>query len=60
MKNGPFGEKESLKIMKQIIEGCRELRKYSVVHRDLKPANILESNGIFKIADFGVSKSFSS
>jgi protein kinase len=26
------------------------------VHRDIKPGNILVSNGILKIADFGLSK----
>lgn len=33
-----------------------ELVKNKIVHRDLKPANILISKGVFKIADFGLSK----
>jgi len=37
--------------------GFLELVKNGIIHRDLKPANILISNGKYKLADFGFSKS---
>ncbi len=43
----------SLKILRQIVDGFKELYKQNVIHRDLKPANILINNDTFKIADFG-------
>lgn len=33
------------------------MEKKGIVHRDLKPENILLHNGVFKITDFGFSKS---
>jgi len=33
-----------------------ELSQKGIVHRDLKPANILLHNGIYKLADFGLSE----
>jgi serine/threonine protein kinase len=35
---------------------CRVIHSNRCLHRDLKLDNILISNGIFKIADFGLSK----
>lgn len=42
--------------MEQILKGCKEMVKLNVVHRDIKPANILYSQGIYKLADFGMAK----
>ena len=60
-KNGRVSEKEALNILKQLVEGFRELVKRSIIHRDLKPANILVRIGedgepCFKLADFGFAK----
>ena len=49
-------EREALLIMRQLVDGFRELVKQNVVHRDLKPANVLRDGGVFKIADFGFSR----
>ena len=49
-------EKEAILILKQIINGIKELHQHKIVHRDLKAENILIHNGVYKIADFGFSK----
>ncbi len=41
----------------QTCKGLCFLHRHKSVHRDIKPANILcSSNGVIKIADFGISK----
>lgn len=40
----------------QISSGLKYLHEHNIIHRDLKPANIgIDSNGTFKIFDFGLS-----
>jgi serine/threonine-protein kinase len=50
--------KESLIILKQILTGADYAHKKGFIHRDIKPSNIIvNSEGIAKIMDFGISKS---
>ncbi|EGR32768.1 protein kinase domain protein [Ichthyophthirius multifiliis] len=53
-----ISQKESLKIIENIIFGLEHLFMHGVIHRDLKPANILisENGNIFKISDFGFAR----
>lgn len=51
-----LSEVETMKFMKEIVGGFKELYQKKIVHRDLKPANILIHDGQAKIADFGFSK----
>ena len=51
----PLGQARDVAL--EILEGLNELHGLEVVHRDLKPANIVRTAaGIWKIADFGISK----
>lgn len=55
---GNLSEKESIKIIYQIIHGIAHCHSKSIIHRDLKAENILfetPSREIVKIIDFGLS-----
>lgn len=44
------------RFLKDFVRGYRVLYDCHLIHRDIKPENILLHNGIFKIADFGLSR----
>lgn len=53
---GTLDFKESVFLIKQILDALTELHAIGIVHRDIKPQNIyVLSSGVVKIADFGIS-----
>ncbi|CDI83131.1 NEK kinase, putative [Eimeria praecox] len=54
-----FQEKHVMLVFVQCLFGLHHLHKNSIMHRDIKTHNILLfSNGLVKLGDFGVAKSF--
>eukprot|EP01083_Nonionella_stella_P197574 726281_1 len=54
---GKCNERELKKITFDVLQGLCYLHSQKIIHRDIKPSNILHSShGIYKLADFGISK----
>lgn len=59
LDGGHFDEHHSALFFVDILHGLAYLHEHHIIHRDLKPENILlASNGVAKLADFGVSHIF--
>ena len=48
-----LGYYEAVEVLRQLVEGYRDIHRAGYLHRDIKPANILHRDGIYKFADFG-------
>jgi serine/threonine-protein kinase len=53
---GPLAPAEALDIAGQVAEALQEAHALEVLHRDVKPENVLESDGRYKLTDFGIAK----
>ncbi|KAM3133911.1 hypothetical protein pb186bvf_014026 [Paramecium bursaria] len=52
----PRTTQQNIEILRQLLEGYKELYLKQIIHRDIKPANILIHKGQVKLADFGFAK----
>ncbi len=57
-----FDWREVLVIARDVASALRHAHDRGIIHRDLKPGNLMKSSkeGIIKVADFGIAKSFGS
>jgi serine/threonine-protein kinase len=53
----PFGRKECVRIMCELLDALDFAHEAKVIHRDIKPANVMfDSQGRTKLTDFGVAR----
>src|SRR5712691_6434314 len=53
----PFGRKECVRIMCELLDALDFAHVAKVIHRDIKPANVMfDSQGRTKLTDFGVAR----
>lgn len=59
--NGSLDWKETVEIALQISSALSKAHSRNIIHRDIKPTNIImTSDGVPKVADFGIARSVSS
>jgi len=58
MRKGALDWKEAVNISLQILSALAKAHSRNIIHRDIKPTNIImTSEGIPKVADFGIARS---
>ena len=57
LARGPLPVAEAVRIAAQIAAALEVVHTAGVLHRDLKPENVLDGDGVWKLADFGIAKS---
>jgi serine/threonine protein kinase len=55
---GKIPVEEGIGYLKQVLSALAFAHKNGVIHRDVKPENVLIDNGVAKLTDFGLGKSF--
>jgi serine/threonine-protein kinase len=57
LKAADLDDAARLDACRQVAQGLVELAGASVLHRDLKPENVLQHEGRWQLADFGIARS---
>jgi len=62
IENDHFSEKDTAKVMQQLLSAVAYCHSHSIVHRDLKPENLVyetkKKDSNLKVIDFGTAKDF--
>ena len=60
LKRGPLDPKETIHLLKEVLQSLREAHQRGVIHRDLKPGNLfleeVAGQQVVKVLDFGIAK----
>jgi serine/threonine protein kinase len=56
LRTGDLDDPAGTDAIRQVALGLQELAEASILHRDLKPANVLELDGRWQLADFGIAR----
>ena len=56
-KSGILTNRDSIRLIGQVLNALRHMHSKNIIHRDIKPQNILLSHdGVIKLIDFGIVK----
>ena len=56
LRTGDLDDPGRTDAIRPVALGLQELAEASILHRDLKPANVLEFDGRWQLADFGIAR----
>jgi TPR repeat protein/serine/threonine protein kinase len=55
LERGPLAVSDAIQVGVAIAAALAAVHKVGLVHRDIKPANVVETEGIYKVIDFGIA-----